>query len=207
VAQRVASEIGFAYLDTGAMYRAVTLRAILLDADMTDGEALARIARDAAIELDWTGTDTHVCLDGTDVTEEIRSPEVTAQIFRVDEVPAVRDELVARQQAFGADGRVVAEGRDIGTVVFPRARCKVFMEASLDERARRRYTELVAKGVTAELHEVRRAIADRDRKTMSRAAAPLRAADDAVCLDTTELTLQQVVETVVAVARDRGVTW
>ncbi len=206
VAQLVANLTGFAYLDTGAMYRAVTLRAMRLGVDLTDADALARVAREAQIELRWTGDGTRVALDGDDVTEQIRTPEVTARIFRIDQVPAVREELVARQQSFGADGRVVAEGRDIGTVVFPRARCKVYMDASLDERARRRYKELVAKGVETELDEVRRAIADRDKKTMSRAVAPLRPAEGAVRLDTTDLTPQQAAEAVVKLARDRGVT-
>ena len=207
VARLVANMTGFAYMDTGAMYRAVTLRAMRLGADMTDGDGLAQIARDAEIELVWTGDSTRVVLDGKDVTEEIRAPEVTKQIFRIDQVAAVREELVARQQKFGAEGRVVAEGRDIGTVVFTRARCKVFMDASLDERARRRHDELVAKGTASDLDEVQRAIAERDRKTMSRAVAPLRPADDAVHLDTTNLTAAQVAEAVVELARERGVSW
>jgi len=207
VARLVANMTGFAYMDTGAMYRAVTLRAMRLGADMTDGDGLAQIARDAEIELVWTGDGTRVVLDGEDVTEEIRAPEVTEQIFRIDQVAAVREELVARQQKFGAEGRVVAEGRDIGTVVFTRARCKVFMDASLEERARRRHDELVAKGTASDLDEVQRAIAERDRKTMSRAVAPLRPADDAVHLDTTNLTAAQVAEAVVELARERGVSW
>ncbi len=207
VARLVANMTGFAFLDTGAMYRAVTLRAIRLGADMTDGDGLAQIARDAEIELVWTGEGTRVVLDGEDVSEEIRSPGVTKQIFRIDQVAAVRDELVARQQKFGAAGRVVAEGRDIGTVVFTRARCKVFMDASLDERARRRHKELAAKGTASDLDEVQQAIAERDRKTMSRAVAPLRPADDAVHLDTTNLTAAQVAEAVVELARERGVSW
>ena len=129
VARLVANMTGFAFLDTGAMYRAVTLRAMRLGADMTDGDGLAQIARDAEIELVWTGDGTRVVLDGEDVTEEIRAPEVTEQVFRIDQVADVREELVARQQKFGAGGRVVAEGRDIGTVVFTRALCKVFMDA------------------------------------------------------------------------------
>jgi len=207
VARIVANLIGFAYMDTGAMYRAVTLRAMRLGADLTDSDGLARIACDAQIDLHWTGDGTRVVLDGEDVTDEIRAPEVTERVFRVDQVATVREELVARQQKFGAEGRVVAEGRDMGTVVFTRARCKVFMDASLDERARRRYDELVAKGTASDLDEVQRTIAERDRKTMSRAVAPLRPASDAVHLDTTDLTAEQVAEAIVELARERGVSW
>jgi len=207
VARLVANLTGFAYMDQGAMYRAVTLRAMRLGADLTDSDGLARIARDAEIDLHWTGDGTRVVLDGEDVTDEIRAPEVTKQVFRVDQVPAVREELVASQQKFGAQGRVVAEGRDIGTVVFTRARCKVFMDASLDERARRRHEELVGKGTPSDLDEVQQAIAERDRKTMSRAVAPLRPAADAVHLDTTNLTAERVAEAVVELARERGVSW
>jgi len=207
VARLVANTTGFVYLDTGAMYRAVTLRAMRLGGDMTDPDALADIARQAKIDLQWTGDGTRVMLDGDDVTENIRTPDVTAQIYLIDQVPAVRAELVARQQKFGSAGRVVAEGRDIGTVVFPRARCKVFMEASLDERARRRCQDLLAAGTDSKLGDVRLAIAERDRKTMDRAVAPLRPAEDAVHIDTTHLTADQVAAAVLRLARERGIQW
>ncbi|MCD6287517.1 MAG: (d)CMP kinase [Candidatus Hydrogenedentes bacterium] len=207
VARRVAVETGFAFLDTGAMYRAVTLRAMRLGVDMNDSEAMARVAVEASIELKWTGTGTRVYLDGDEVTDEIRTPEVTDRIYLADQVPEVRAELVRRQQAFGVEGRVVAEGRDIGTVVYTRARCKIYMVASIDVRAERRYAELIERGIKANLDEVKRSIAERDKKTMTRAVAPLRPAEDAVRLDTTNLSIDEVVAAIMRTARERGVVW
>jgi cytidylate kinase len=207
IARRVANETGFSFLDTGAMYRAVTLRAMKLGVDLTDGDAMTEVALQAEIELKWTGDDTRVYLDGEEVTEDIRTPEVTALIYRADEVAEVRANLVRRQQQFGVDGRVVAEGRDIGTVVYPRARCKIYMIASIDVRAKRRYDEMREKGVAADLDEVRDAMAARDHKTMTRAVAPLRPAEDAVHLDTSEMSIDEVVAAIVRTARERGVEW
>lgn len=207
VAKRVANETGFAFLDTGAMYRAVTLRAIKLGVDMMDAEAMTEVAREADIELKWEGENTRVFLDGEEVTDDIRTPEVTALIFRADQVADVRENLVRRQQRFGENGRVVAEGRDIGTVVYPRAKCKIFMAGSLDVRAKRRYDELCEKGLDPDLDDVRDAMAERDRMTMTREVAPLRPAAAAVHIDTSDLTVDEVVDTIVSTARERGVEW
>ena len=140
-------------------------------------------------------------MDGQDVTQAIRSPEVTRCIYKLDENPEVRAHLVDRQRAFGAQQPTVAEGRDMGTVVFPDAQCKIYLEASLDERARRRAVELEMSGREVDWAVLREEIRIRDEKTMTRAVSPLRRADDAVCVDTTGMTIDQAVEKIVTIAR------
>jgi cytidylate kinase len=194
VARRLAGDLGWAYLDTGAMYRAVTLAALERGADLEDGRALAALASSLALEVRADGT---VRLGARDVTREIRSPEVTAGVSLVAAVPEVRAAMVAHQRRFAErNGRVVAEGRDIGTVVFPDARVKIYLDAAPEERAGRRAAELGARGADADLRAVREGIERRDRLDSSRAASPLRRAEDAWYLDTTGLTLEQVYDRV-----------
>ncbi len=142
-------------------------------------------------------------MDGEDVAEAVRAPEVSTAASIVSAVPGVRAALVARQQALGAAGGIVMEGRDIGTVVFPNAEVKVFLEASLEARTRRRHDELKARGVEVDLDEVRRQEAERDARDATRAHSPLRPADDAVILDTTLLTSEQVVAAIIQLVRER----
>ncbi len=184
VARAVAAQLGFAYLDTGAMYRCVALAAT------RTGRPPDQVARESRISLSG-----RVLLDGRDVTEAIRTPEVSQEASRISTDPAVREALVAQQQELLRDGDWVAEGRDIGTVVAPHAGVKVFLTAAPEERARRRAHELHADESTV-LHEQRR----RDEQDASRAVSPLVQAPDAIALDTTGLSLDEVVEQVLTLA-------
>src|SRR4051794_7225497 len=206
VARGLARRLGFTYLDSGAMYRAVTLAALEADADLGDGELLGELAANAQIRLHERDHDNvQVLLDGRDVSEEIRTPAVTGSSSRVAAHRQVRKALLVRQRALIADGDWVVEGRDIGTVVAPDAAIKAFLTADPSERARRRAAELQRRGIEAEAEDVHRAIEQRDRLDSTRSAAPLRPAEDAVSIDTTGLEPQQVIEQVLAlVERSRS---
>jgi cytidylate kinase len=144
-----------------------------------------------------------VLVDGRDISAEIRTPEVTRQIYRLDQNAGVREPLVELQRAYAVGRPTVAEGRDMGTVVFPHAKCKIFLDASIDERARRRAEEMAAKSLDVDLDALRREIHERDEKSRNRKVSPLRQAEDAVLLDTTHRTLDQVVAAIVEMARQR----
>jgi cytidylate kinase len=196
VARGVARALGFTYLDSGAMYRAVALAAVERGIDPDDGDQLAELAW--GLDIDFEG-DT-IRLDGMPVEGRIRSPEVTVAASRVSVHPQVRQAMVKRQRELIAAGNYVAEGRDIGTVVSPDSPLKVFLTASEEERARRRAAE------TGEsVAEVREAIDERDQRDRGREHGALRAADDSVALDTTDLTPEQVIERIAELARERGV--
>lgn len=195
VARGVAATLGFTYLDSGAMYRSVALAALRAGIDPGDGTALAKLA--AALRIGFR--DSAVLLDGEDVTEAIRRPDVSEAASRVAVHPGVRTAMVERQRELIAAGRYVAEGRDIGTVVSPGAPLKVFLLASGEERARRRAAQ------TGEpLEQVHEAQARRDARDRDREHGALRAAADAVELDTTGLAVDQVIGRVAALARERG---
>jgi cytidylate kinase len=199
VARGVARRLGFTYLDSGAMYRAVTLLALERGIDLADGAGLGRLAAAARVELGERDHDhVRVVLDGRDVSDEIRTPQVTGASSKVAAHPAVRAAMLEKQRAVigGREGDFVVEGRDIGTVVAPDAPVKVFLTADPDERARRRAAELVRQGAKAEAREVKAAIEQRDRLDSTRSAAPLRPAEDAVVIDTTGLEADQVIERV-----------
>jgi cytidylate kinase len=195
VARAVARALGFTYLDSGAMYRCVALAALRSGVDLDDGSALGPLAQGLEIAV----ADGRVELDGEDVTEAIRTPEVAAAASRVSVHPEVREAMVARQRALIEAGDYVAEGRDIGTVVSPEAPLKVFLTASAEERARRRATESgeAVDGVLA-------AQAARDARDREREHGALRAAPDSVEMDTTGLDVDDVVARVVALVRERG---
>jgi cytidylate kinase len=195
VARAVAEELGFTYLDSGAMYRGVALTALEGGVDLDDGEALGDLAE--GLEIGFDGR--LVLLGHRDVSREVRSPEVTAAASRVSVHPRVREAMVARQRQLIEAGRYVAEGRDIGTVVSPEAPLKIFLTASDEERARRRAAE-----TGEDVETVLAAQRQRDTRDTQREHGALRAAEDAVELDTTGLSLQQVVARVVALARERG---
>jgi len=200
-ARCLAKLLGFAFLDTGAMYRAATWRALDRGVDLDDHAALARSTHQMDLRIDESDGKQTVIVDGRDVTEAIRSPEVTKEIYRLDAIREVRAHLVELQRRVASLRPTVAEGRDMGTVVFPRAKCKFYLDASLDERARRRFEELRGKGIEVDFQALRDEIESRDLKTMTRAISPLRPADDAVRIDTTHLTLEQVVDHMAARAR------
>lgn len=203
VARELARRLGYAYLDTGAMYRTVALAAQRRGTDLSDSEALTRLARGLAIEFTSAADGGRVLADGEDVTDAIRSPEISEASSRISVIPGVRDAMVARQRVLAAAGAVVMEGRDIGTVVLPDAEVKIFLTASLEARAARRHAELAARGVAVGLEEVRRQVADRDRRDETRAHSPLRPAPDAVTVDTTDLTVEEAIAAVLDLVRRR----
>jgi len=195
VARAVAAALGFTYLDSGAMYRCVALAALRLDVALDDPEATGKLARSLRIGFDGEG----VALDGGDVSAAIREPDVTEAASRASVHPAVREAMVAEQRRLIAAGRYVAEGRDIGTVVSPDAPLKVFLTASAGERARRRAAQTgedEAAVLAAQL--------ERDERDETREHSALRAAEDAIEVDTTGMALDEVVRRIVDLARERG---
>jgi cytidylate kinase len=200
VARGVAARLGYRHVDTGAMYRAVAWKAMHEGVDPHDETAVAALARRATFDLE----EGRVIIDGHDVARAIRTPEIDAAAAAVARHPAVRETLVRRQRDLGAGGGVVMEGRDIGTVVFPHADVKVYLDASPEERARRRASD-PAHGASAAraLDEVATALASRDLSDSTRAVAPLTRAADAVVIDTTGLPIDAVVDRVMEMVRGR----
>jgi len=197
VARAVARRLGWGYLDTGAMYRAIAAEALRVGVPLDDEEALTALARRAKIGFVSDGVDPvpyAVMLDGRDVTEEIRSPGTDGAVSPVARVAGVRAALVDEQRRLAATADVVVEGRDIGTVVFPEAPVKVYLTASPYERARRRLGDRAKAGHEADIEEVARNIASRDEIDSGRAVSPLSVAHDAHVVDTTDLTVEEVVD-------------
>ena len=202
VANRLADQLGFSLLDTGAIYRAVAFRCTQEQIEFTDAAQVAKIARDLPIEFRHDGRTNRILLAGSDVSEAIRTTEISEGASIVSAIPGVRDALLALQRDLGSSGNVIAEGRDIGTVVFPAARFKFFLTADPKIRALRRYRELLARGESTNLEEVLVALRDRDARDSSRPVAPLAVAEDAVEVDTTNLSLNEVVELLLSPIRD-----
>lgn len=196
-AQQVARHFHYRYVDTGAMYRAITWKALQQGIDPSDDSALARLVAGVQISLEQENGRVRVLLDRVDVTEQIRSREVTEHVSAVSEVKQVREVLVAKQREIGAGGGVVMEGRDIGTVVFPDAEVKIFMVADSRERAKRRTSEMEMKAQEAEMEEVEEAILKRDDWDSSRIYSPLQKAPDAHLVDTSRLTIEEQVKLVI----------
>ncbi len=205
VARRLAEWLGMHYLDTGAMYRSVALAAKRHGVSLDDEPAIARLAATSSIVFvheDGASIPTRVMLDGDDVTIDIRTPEIDEAVSLVARMPRVREAMVAQQRVLGEGDDLVAEGRDIGTVVFPDADVKIYLTASAEERSKRRYTELAARGESIEAEAVFDGIIARDGADMSREAGPLAAAADARVVDTTDLSVDQVIETLVALVEE-----
>lgn len=200
VAKRVADRLGYLYIDTGGMYRALTLKALRVGADPDDEAAVVRLASCTRVSVDTSG---RVLLDGDDVTAAIRCPAVSATVSRVAGWPAVREILTRRMRELAGCGGAVLEGRDVGTCVVPHADCKVFLTASLEERARRRWQELREAGYAVSLSEVHENLVTRDHADASRGLAPLAVAEDAVVIDTTALDVEETVEAVLRLCKDR----
>jgi cytidylate kinase len=195
-------ELGYLNLDTGAMYRTVALAASRRGIAPRDHAALQRLCEDIVIGFARKDGTEHVFLNGEDVSSLIRTPEISLLTAAVAACPEVREAMVARQRELGAGGGVVLEGRDIGTVVFPHADVKFFLKASAAVRGQRRFLELRAKGVDVDLARTIAEVEARDAADTSRSASPLRKADDAVVIDTTELDIPQVLERMFAVVAD-----
>ena len=201
VSRAIARALGCRYVDTGAMYRAVTWLAIQEGLSLDDEAALSALAGRAQLTLE----ETTVTVEGHDVTSAIRTRKIDAAAARVARMPAVRAVLVARQRAYAADGRIVMEGRDIGTTVFPEADVKLYLDASPGERAARRASDPARESGISDvsLSDVASALEARDRSDRTRQISPLAMADDAVLVDTTGVPLERVVERVLAIVRER----
>jgi CMP/dCMP kinase len=193
VAKRLAKELNLSYLDTGAMYRALTLKAIRQNVDLGSEDALVVLAQKTVIDLQNNVSGVRVLLDGKDVSEDIRSLEVTNKTFHVASAPRVRKIMVEWQRAIGKKSGAVIEGRDVGTVVFPHASHKFYLDADLEERSRRRICELREKGNDVDADKLKAELKTRDTKDLTRSVGPLKKADDAVFIDSTHLSIDEVV--------------
>jgi CMP/dCMP kinase len=198
LAKRLAKQLGFIYLDTGAMYRALALKVLREGIDLSDDALLAEVVSSTDIDLRENAGRLEVLLDGRDVAGEIRTPEVSQMASRISASKSVRARMLELQQAVGQRGSLVAEGRDIGTVIFPEAEVKVFLDASARERARRRYQELKAAGREVDFDATLKEMEERDRRDSERALAPLRRADDAMVIDSSDLDADAVAAMVLA---------
>lgn len=196
IAEKVAAEMGYLYFDTGVMYRAVTLAALRRLNSVADEEAVSALAKDVRIDVkppsQGDGRMYDVELDGEDVTWAIRQPEVDRNVSQVSAYPEVRTAMTSQQRRIGQRGNVVMVGRDIGTVVFPEAELKIYLDAAVEERAKRRYEEVVHRGQNANYGEILDAMKRRDQMDSSRAVAPLRPAEDAIIVNTDGLDICQV---------------
>lgn len=203
VAKIVAEQLGYIYIDTGAMYRALTYKAINHNLNLEDEKCLINMLNETVIELFPGEQGQLIFLDNKDVTKEIRSSEVTNSVSIVSKHKLVREEMVRRQQMFAVNGGVVMDGRDIGTHVIPTAEVKIFLLASVDERAIRRHKENVLKGYESDLEQLKQEIAARDKLDSEREIAPLKKADDAIEMDTTSLSINDVVEKIMELTREK----
>jgi cytidylate kinase len=194
VAKIIAKFLSYVYIDTGAMYRALTYAALNHSIDVNDESSVVQMLNAVEIRFENRGDGQHVLLNGNDVTDAIRSPEVTNTVSIPAKHRLVREEMVKRQRVLGESGGVVMDGRDIGTHVLPYAEVKVFLLASVEERAQRRYQENIEKGFSSDLEKLKEEIALRDKLDSEREFAPLQKAEDAIELDTTSLSIEQVVE-------------
>jgi CMP/dCMP kinase len=201
IAKSVAAKLGFVYIDTGAMYRAVALWAVRTGIAESDVHKIEQLALQADIAFE-PGTQ-RVMLNGEDVTQAIREPEISVAASKVSAIAGVRRAMVEKQRDMAANGSVVMEGRDIGSVVFPDARVKIFLDAPTSGRVARRSRELRGRGMTIDPNGTARDLADRDQRDRSRAEAPLVQAPDAVYLDSGGLTIEQVEEQVLKIVRER----
>ena len=194
--RRLAEKLAFLYFDTGVMYRVVTSTALMRAVDVHDETRVTALAEQISIDVQPAsvadGRENDILVDGVDVTWDIRKPEVDANVSIVAAYPGVRKALGAQQRRVGLRGRVVMVGRDIGTVVLPEADLKVYLDASAEERARRRFDELIARGEKADYDEILKKVIERDRIDSTRAVAPLRPADDAIIIDSDKMNVEQV---------------
>lgn len=203
LARLLAERLGYLQIDTGAMYRAASLMLHLAGIDLGDLAAVGRFCRDLDIRLELDSGRQTVIANGIDVTDQIRTPEMSLLTSRTSTLKPVRDALLKSQQQMGSRGGVVLEGRDIGTVVFPDAEVKFFLSASVEERARRRCEELTLKGEPVTLADTVADVARRDRQDSERDIAPLRQADDAVLIDSSRLSIDEVLTSMITICHDK----
>ena len=203
VAKALARRLSYLYIDTGAMYRAIAWKVLHEEIEFENVTRIGQLAAESTIELTGSVDDLQVSLDDRDLTSEIRTPQVSQAASIVSAIPAVRRALVAQQQAMGRVGNVVMEGRDIGTVVFPNAEVKIFLDASTEARAHRRFAEDEPKGMATSVEETRAALESRDQRDSARADSPLVQAPDAVYIDSSSFAIEEVIEQVRRVVEAR----
>lgn len=196
VAKMLAEKLSFIYVDTGAMYRALTWYALEKNCDVNDEHILVNLLKETEIQLINLKGVLHIYLNGQDVTGEIRSSQVTGQVSYVAKHGKIRKEMVAKQQELAVLGGAVMDGRDIGTAVLPQAELKIFLTATVEERATRRHEELISKGFSSDFTSLKQQIAQRDKIDSEREVAPLKKASDAVEIDSTSMTIIEVVEAI-----------
>jgi len=207
VSRRLASQLSWHFLDSGALYRLISVAAMERGIPVTDEEALAGLARGLNVEFRLAADEASILLDGAPVSGKLRSEAVSAFASRVAAVPAVRAALVERQRAFRKAPGLVADGRDMGTVIFPDAELKIFLTASVEERARRRYKQLKEKGESVTLPRLFREIEKRDERDRTRPVAPLRPAEDAHIIDSTDLSVDEVLKKVIKLLENIHLTY
>lgn len=203
ISKEVAKKLGIIYIDTGAMYRAIGLAAVRSGIDTKDAEGVKSVLDKVDITISHSDGTQQIFLNGENVSEEIRLPEISVAASNVAVIPEVRLKLVELQRSLAERCDVIMDGRDIGTYVLPNAELKIFLTASVDERARRRYKELIEKGVKTDFDEVKADMEYRDQNDSGRDFAPLRAADDSITLDNTDITAQEAADEICRLAKER----
>ena len=203
IAKRVAKEENFIYVDTGAMYRAIGLYIVRKGIDIHDKEAVEAAAPEAKVSLTYENGEQVVVLNGENVNGLIRTEEVSQAASVTSAYPVVRELLFEMQQTLARENDVVMDGRDIGTVVLPNAQAKIYLTASVDERARRRFEEYKKKGMDVDIEELKKEIAQRDHQDMTREIAPLKQADDAVLVDSSNMNIDEVTECIINIIKER----
>ena len=203
IAKRVAKELSFIYVDTGAMYRAVALYLLRNEIDGTDAEAVAGNCQSAEVSIRYENGEQVVILNGENVNQYIRTEEVGNMASKTSANPAVRAHLLNLQRNLAAKNDVVMDGRDIGTVVLPDAQVKIYLTASVETRAKRRYDEYLAKDESADLEEIKKDIENRDHQDMTREISPLRQAEDAVLVDSSLMNIDEVVAAILGIYKDK----
>lgn len=204
VAQLVARRLGYVYIDTGAMYRAVAWAADKRGVKATNQDEIAQLTRNLAIDLHYEGEVLKVTVDSSDVTEEIRTPRISQMVSQVAQIAVVRLAMLQLQREMASAGGVVMDGRDIGTHVLPLAEVKVFLTASIEERAKRRWLELKNKGFDTDYEQLKHEIAQRDKMDSERTIAPLRQAADAVLIDTSNMSINEAVDAIIKLYEEKN---
>lgn len=203
VAKSVAAKLGYVYVDTGAMYRAIALYMLEQKINLKDEQAISDAVSHIDISIQYQGGEQQILLNGENVNGKIRSPEVSSAASVTSTYPAVRKKLTQIQQTMALNTDLVMDGRDIGTTVLPHAQVKIFLTASVETRARRRYLELTEKGETCNLEDIKKDIADRDYRDMHRKVSPLKMANDAVRIDSSDMTADEVAYTIMQIASEK----
>jgi cytidylate kinase len=202
VARKVAQGLGYTLVDTGALYRCVALAVAESSQKVQNNVAVAKIASEIEVEFERGGLSDRVWLWGKEVTKQIRTPQISQKASKISAIPELRKALLGIQRNMGAQGRVVFEGRDIGTVVFPEAEIKLFLDAAPEIRAKRRFIELERKGINDTYEETLAEVIQRDHRDRSRTVAPLRPADDATLIDTSHMSVDQIVESIIEMTKN-----